>query len=123
MKRRAWNSTLPAPEKPLSRHVPIRVHNQERQKKRKARTAKKRASSHTKQWRLDVLARDGNRCTAEVSGYGDTHRCPETENLHVHHVTSVRMGAERLEDGITLCKVHHEYEEQRLRWWKKGRAS
>lgn len=34
--------------------------------------------------------------------------CGSTEELHVHHHTYVRLGNERLDDLVGLCKVHHD---------------
>lgn len=47
--------------------------------------------------KLDVKARDSDKCRA----------CGATENLEVHHLTYERLGNERLEDLVLLCKEDH----------------
>lgn len=70
-----------------------------------------------------MLSRDGHRCTAYVEYVprvnGHYRQCDVTEDLHVHHMTYRRMGAERLEDGFTLCRKHHEMVESKVRWYKR----
>lgn len=102
--------------------------------KRKKRTAQKRASAHTRQWRLAVLERDGHRCTALVStvyytprlydfalGRDEAHqpwlcRCVN-DATDVHHRSNARMGSELLRDGAALCRGHHSYIESNIRPW------
>ena len=40
-------------------------------------------------------------------------RCGDTERLQVHHATYERMGAERVEDLLTLCEPCHKREHGR----------
>lgn len=128
-------SPMPQRTTPLKRS-PIRSSNPTRSRKRRERTAAKRQTSHTRAWRKNVLARDRHRCTAitylggtvavNVFAVGECEpsvgaRCPETTGLHAHHLTYKRLGAEWLEDGVTLCRLHHGHIESSLRWWKRGR--
>ena len=52
-----------------------------------------------------VLIRDGYMCQHFGSFYGD---------LQIHHVTYIRLGAELLEDLLTLCDDCHKAEHKRL---------
>lgn len=55
--------------------------------------------------RKEVLKRDGHKCCHCGSLYGD---------LQIHHVTYIRLGAELLEDLLTLCDACHVKEHKRL---------
>ncbi len=41
--------------------------------------------------------------------------CGTKTNLHLHHRTYKRLGRERLNDLVPLCKAHHEQAHQRVR--------
>lgn len=121
---RAWNSTLPSPTKTLSRSSTGLKKTGATKAKKGKRLAKARQSPHTRAWVKAVLARDGHQCTARIIDFATQAillntfgvgpgpfpgwRCEATEDLHVHHLR-YRPGAERLEDGVALCKPHHEY--------------
>lgn len=47
--------------------------------------------------RYKVMERDGFRCKS----------CGDDSNLHVHHIHYKRLGAEKLEDLITVCAICH----------------
>lgn len=51
--------------------------------------------------RVDVLDRDGHRCTADDSGA----RCPSTDGLEVDHIE--RGDNHVLSNLRTLCRFHH----------------
>ena len=55
--------------------------------------------------RADVLARDDEKC----------EHCGGYFYLHVHHLTYERVGAESLDDLLTLCRSCHEAVHQRVR--------
>jgi 5-methylcytosine-specific restriction endonuclease McrA len=63
--------------------------------------------------RLDALRRDGYRC--RICGTGGA--------LDVHHLTYARLGAERLEDLMTLCRACHDAEHERRKQRKRARVS
>ena len=48
--------------------------------------------------RTEVLARDHFKCQV----------CGSIHNLAVHHITYINLGAEQLEDLVTLCNFHHQ---------------
>lgn len=50
--------------------------------------------------------------------------CEETKNLHVHHITYKRLGAEWMTDLIGVCEKHHyEIHQKHNSTWKNGRRS
>jgi len=58
------------------------------------------AYMHSREWcevRQKRLKKDGYRCAL----------CGTTEHLEVHHLTYERLGRERIDDLITLCKTCH----------------
>lgn len=68
-----------------------------------------RAYLHSSQWRSlreQRLERDDWRCTGCGSDGSDSR-------LEVHHLTYERVGAERLEDLLTLCHLCHAHEHGR----------
>ena len=69
----------------------------------------------SKNQRLWVLARDGHRCQFHSYYHGrGLVRCPNTTNLHVHHIkphrwlsTRFKVVVETPSNLLTLCKQHH----------------
>lgn len=55
-------------------------------------------TEHWGKLRNQVLTRDAHQC----------RDCGSRRNLHIHHLTYVRLGRERLDDLLTLCKGCHE---------------
>lgn len=65
---------------------------------------KQEAKALRKQFRESVFARDGHKCVF----------CPKTENLDAHHITDrheMPNDGYAIENGITLCPLHHEFAE------------
>jgi hypothetical protein len=59
-----------------------------------------------------VWERDGGRCAFLGT---DGHRCGETRQLEIDHITPVAMGGEAtLENLRVLCRAHNQYEAERL---------
>lgn len=56
-------------------------------------------TEHWKRTRRKALLRAGYQC----------QKCGATSYLEVHHVTYARLGAERPDDLIVLCRACHDY--------------
>lgn len=72
------------------------------------------ASAAWKRFRKEALERATHRCEHLIRFGGIQVRCPETEDLHVHHVRNSHFGGqERPEDLQCLCRIHHALVEAR----------
>lgn len=90
--RRAWNSTLPAPSKPMSRGKPIR--------KRNPRTGGKRFPK-----RRDEAYRDWIR-TLPCCLTG----CVTRSRVECAHVRSRGAGGDDVGNCVPLCRSHHDWQ-------------
>lgn len=149
--RRQWNSTLPAPTKPLSRssqktktRKPIPKVNLKAKARRDASYRKYMGSKEWKALRLKVFERDGFRCIYkrpwdpriesldEYAEMSDARlRCTEVDEsrtgrgLICDHLTYARFRHELLTDLRTLCKNHnaHLTVSGRANWAQPGRRN
>lgn len=129
-KRRAWNSTLPAPEKPLPRHTPLAKSGET---KRKARE-RYRAYLKSPEWkarRQACFERAGMRCEVwwEPAAIGNRpnlegrgRRCHFRPD-HAHHKTYARFGNELPEDLAACCRMCHRAIEQEYFPHRNGNGS
>lgn len=130
---RAYNSTLPAPSRPMQRGGKLRATNPEREAKRRKRRGKQHAAYRASETFKIVHQRAAGRCEGslqweniagpgepvvaaivrisdqlEWEAYSYLVRCTSTGGLEHHHRTYARFGGRELpEDMIALCKRCH----------------
>jgi hypothetical protein len=71
-----------------------------------------RSARPQQRFRAQVIAAAGGQCQWVEDG----KRCPETEQLHAHHLTPFRQAPNYdVRASVALCLHHHRLAEERLR--------
>lgn len=136
LRPRAFNSSMPAPSKPMKRSKLSSVGKPERRAKHDALYRQKLAKARRGKGYKGAMQRADGRCEGRVlvrarvyddpnpAPYEWEERCTNAEELEAHHLTYARFGGKELpEDFRVLCPEHHAAAESlhvtRRKWWEK----